>query len=95
MEKQNFVGSKGQPKPLRDNEIDRILGEVKGKEGVELVASPFKVGDSVKVIDGPFSEFTGFVNEVNEEKQKVKVSVSIFGRSTPVELDFLQVELEK
>ena len=91
----NFVGTKGQPQPLRDNEIDRILGEVKGKEGVELVASPFKVGDSVKVIDGPFSEFTGFVNEVNEEKQKVKVSVSIFGRSTPVELDFLQVELEK
>ena len=91
----SFVGAKGKPQPLRDDEITRILGEVKGREGVEIIASPFKVGDAVKVIDGPFAEFTGFVNEVNEEKQKIKVSVSIFGRPTPIELDFLQVELEK
>jgi len=59
------------------------------------VAQPYNVGDSVKVVDGPFMEFNGFVQEVNNEKQKVKVSVSIFGRPTPIELDFLQVELEK
>jgi len=57
--------------------------------------APYKVGDSVKVTDGPFADFTGFVNEVNNEKQKVKVSVSIFGRPTPIELNFLQVEMEK
>ena len=60
-----------------------------------MVAQPYNVGDSVKVVDGPFMEFNGFVQEVNNEKQKVKVSVSIFGRPTPIELDFLQVELEK
>ena len=74
---------------------ESFLERIKGREGVEIVASPFKVGDAVKVTDGPFAEFTGFVNEVNEEKQKIKVSVSIFGRPTPIELDFLQVELEK
>ena len=58
-------------------------------------SNEFKVGDPVKVTDGPFADFTGFVNEVNNEKQKVKVSVSIFGRPTPIELNFLQVELEK
>jgi len=56
---------------------------------------PFKVGDAVKVTDGPFNNFSGFVQEVNEEKMKLKVMVSIFGRKTPVELDFSQVELEK
>ena len=56
---------------------------------------PFKVGDPIRVIDGPFNDFTGFVEEINEEKNKVKVNISIFGRPTPVELDFLQVELEK
>ena len=56
---------------------------------------PFKVGDPIRVVDGPFNDFTGFVEEINEEKNKVKVNISIFGRPTPVELDFLQVELEK
>ena len=56
---------------------------------------PFKPGDAVKVTDGPFNNFTGFVKEVNEEKMKLKVEVSIFGRKTPVELDFSQVEAEK
>jgi transcriptional antiterminator NusG len=63
---------------------------VKGKVNV-----PFKVGDPIRVVDGPFNDFTGFVEEINEEKNKVKVNISIFGRPTPVELDFLQVELEK
>ena len=91
----NFVGSNGEPQTLIEDEITRILGEVEGREGREVVIAPYKVGDSVKVTDGPFADFTGFVNEVNNEKQKVKVSVSIFGRPTPIELNFLQVELEK
>jgi len=64
--------------------------EIKGK-----ISIPFKVGDPIRVTDGPFNDFTGFVEEINEEKNKVKVNISIFGRPTPVELDFLQVELEK
>ena len=90
----SFVGPNGDPQALKEDEITRILGEVHGREGKEIVVAPYKVGDSVKVIDGPFADFNGYVNEVNEEKQKVKVSVSIFGRSTPVELDYLQVALE-
>lgn len=91
----SFVGPKGEPIPLRDVEINRILGEVEGKEGREVLAHKFHVGDPIKVVDGPFIDFTGFVEEINDDKQKVKVTVSIFGRPTPVELDFLQVELEK
>ena len=91
----NFVGSNGEPQTLKEDEITRILGEVEGREAREVVIAPYKVGDSVKVTDGPFADFTGFVNEVNNEKQKVKVSVSIFVRPTPIELNFLQVELEK
>ncbi len=91
----SFVGPKGEPVSLRDDEIGRILGEVQGKEGREVMARRYSVGDPIKVTDGPFVDFTGFVEEVNDDKQKVKVTVSIFGRPTPVELDFLQVELEK
>ena len=92
----SFVGPKGKsPVPLRDNEIRRIFGEVERKEGIEIIKSPFKKGDAIKVIAGPFIDFTGFVEIVNEDKQKVKVSVSIFGRPTPIELDFFQVALEK
>jgi transcription termination/antitermination factor NusG len=68
----NFVGSNGDPQTLKDDEITRILGEVEGREGREVVIAPYKVGDSVKVTDGPFADFTGFVNEVNNEKQKGK-----------------------
>ena len=91
----NFVGPNNDPQALKESEVTRILGEVEGREGREIVVAPYKIEDSVKVTDGPFADFTGFVTEVNDEKQKVKVSVSIFGRSTPIELDFLQVELEK
>lgn len=91
----NFVGPKNKPEPLRKDEIDRILGKVEEGKERELVDVPFRLGDPVKVIDGPFSAFTGFVEDINREKKKVKVMVSIFGRATPVELDFLQVELEK
>ena len=88
----NFVGVKGKPQPLREDEVTRILGEVKGREGIEIVASPFKVRHSVKVVDGPFASFSGMVEEIDEEKSKLKVSVSIFGRPTPVELEYNQVE---
>jgi len=92
----SFVGPKGKkPVPLRDDEIKRIFGEVERKEGLEKVEIPFKKGDAIKVVAGPFIDFTGFVESMNDDKQKVKVTVSIFGRPTPIELDFFQVELEK
>ncbi len=91
----SFVGPHGEPQTLKAEEINRILGEVEGMDGREVMAQPFKVGDAVKVVDGPFMDFSGYVQEVNDEKHKVKVTVSIFGRPTPVELDFLQIELEK
>ena len=92
----SFVGPKGKnPVPLRDDEIKRIFGEVERKEGLEIVETLFKKGDAIKVVAGPFIDFTGFVENVNEDKQKVKVTVSIFGRPTPIELDFFQIELEK
>ncbi|MFH1212502.1 MAG: transcription termination/antitermination protein NusG [Candidatus Neomarinimicrobiota bacterium] len=91
----NFVGAKSKPQPLKPDEVKRVMGEVEKKDGREVLAVPFKMGDPVKVIDGPFIDFRGMVQEVNEDKRKLKVSVSIFGRPTPVELDFLQVELEK
>jgi len=92
----SFVGPKGSdPVPLKDKEIKRIFGEVADKEGRELITTTYKVGDSVKVISGPFIDFTGNVEEVNDEKQKVKVVVSIFGRPTSVELDCFQIESQK
>jgi transcription termination/antitermination protein NusG len=90
----NFVGNKGEPAALKNDEAERILGKTEGAPK-DRSKVPFHVGDPIKVIDGPFTDFTGFVEEVNEEKSKVKVLVSIFGRSTPVELDFLQIELEQ
>ena len=92
----SFVGAKGkQPIPLREIEIKKIFGEVERKEGREMIVSPFQKDDSVKIIAGPFVDFSGVVKETNDEKQKVKVVISIFGRSTPVELDYFQVELER
>tara|TARA_B100000579_G_scaffold366010_1_gene325657 strand:- start:6457 stop:7035 length:579 start_codon:yes stop_codon:yes gene_type:complete len=92
----SFVGPKGKfPIPLRDAEIKRIFGEVERQEGREVMVTPFKKDDYVKVIAGPFIDFSGTVEEVNDDKQKVKIVISIFGRLTPVELDYFQVELEK
>lgn len=90
----NFVGPRNRPQPLRRHEIDRILGVVDKAAGEQVVEIPFSVGDTIKVIDGPFKDFSGVVREINLEKRKVKVMVSIFGRSTPIELDFLQVTTE-
>jgi len=91
-----FVGPRGKsPVPLRPDEIKRIFGEVERKEGRELLVSPFVKGDHVKIIAGPFIDFSGVVEEINDDKQKVKITISIFGRPTPVELDYYQVQLEK
>ncbi len=91
----SFVGPKNAPAPLQASEIRRLIGKIEERKDVEVIEVPFKSGDAVKVTDGPFNNFSGFVQEVNEEKMKLKVMVSIFGRKTPVELDFSQVELEK
>ena len=91
----NFLGTHHAPQVIQPAEIERILGRTREKEEVEMMSVPFSIGDTVKVIDGPFNDFSGFIEEINQEKNKVKVMVSIFGRPTPVELDFLQVEQEK
>ena len=90
-----FLGTKGEPDPLRPAEVNRILGKVDelsemGEEG----NIPYIVGESVIVKDGPFSSFSGVIEEINEEKKKLKVMVKIFGRKTPLELSFMQVEKE-
>ena len=90
-----FLGAKGdeEPTPLRQNEVNRILGKVDELAATdEEINIPFFVGESVKVVDGPFNSFTGVIEEVNEEKKKLKVMVKIFGRKTPLELSFMQVE---
>jgi transcription termination/antitermination protein NusG len=91
----SFVGPNNQPAPLQAAEVRRLIGKIEERKDVAVIEVPFRVGDAVKVTDGPFNNFSGFVQEVNEEKMKLKVMVSIFGRKTPVELDFSQVELEK
>lgn len=87
-----FVGSGQREVPLKENEVRRLLGQVETSKGRPTPTVTFRVGDSVRITDGPFSAFTGVVDEVNNERGKVKVMVSIFGRATPVELDFLQVQ---
>lgn len=91
----SFVGPKNAPAALQPSEVRRLIGKIEERKDVEVLEVPFRLGDAVKVIDGPFNNFSGFVQEVSEEKMKLKVMVSIFGRKTPVELDFSQVELEK
>lgn len=91
----NFVGAAGKPQPLKLEEVQRIVGQIDRSRTEEVQELPFQSGDPVKVKDGPFQDFSGTVSEVNMERRKVKVMVSIFGRPTPVELDYLQVELVK
>jgi len=93
---QGFLTTGDEPNALRPDEMNRILGRMEeAKEAGEQPEIPFKQGDAVKVVDGPFNDFTGFVEEVFPDKMKVKVMVSIFGRKTPLELDYLQVEHEE
>jgi len=87
-----FLGVDDNPTPLRPDEVEKILVPESAVEHRAVVEAPFKVGDSVKVIDGPFSSLTGIVHEVCTERMKVKVMINFFGRSTPTELDFTQVK---
>ncbi len=87
----HFVGEGKKPFPIPKKEVDRILGRMVKKEGV-VPEVPYTIGEHVKVVDGPFTDFSGIVDEINPERGKLKVLVSIFGRETPVELDFLQVK---
>lgn len=92
-----FLGAEkgGDPVPLRQAEVNRILGKVDElTESSEELVIPYIVGETVKVIDGPFNNFTGVIEEINEEKKKLKVMVKIFGRKTPLELNYMQVEKE-
>jgi transcriptional antiterminator NusG len=85
----------GDPVPMRISEVNRILGKVDElAESEGVITNPFVVGENVKVINGPFNGFNGVIEEINEEKKKIKVSVKIFGRKTPVELGFGEVERE-
>ena len=86
-----FLGPQGRPMPMRDAEVQGILGRVQeGEEAPKLMIS-FEVGEQVKVNDGPFEDFEGSVEGVDEDNQRLKVTVSIFGRATPVELEYTQV----
>jgi len=86
-----FLGPQGRPMPMRDAEVTAILGRVQEGEEAPRTLIHFEIGEKVKVGDGPFEDFDGMVEEVDDENQKLKVMVSIFGRETPVELDFTQV----
>lgn len=88
----HFVGDEKNPMPLSETEINRIRGRAPVERQRTMTEVPFKVGESIKVIDGPFSDFIGQVDEIHPDRGKVRVMVSIFGRATPVELDFMQVQ---
>ena len=87
-----FLGQKGNPLPVSEKEIEKIKGQI--KDGVVQTKSliTYNIGEKVQVIDGPFASFNGLIEETDEEKSRLKVSVMIFGRLTPLELEFNQVE---
>ena len=88
----NFAGTKDRPAPMRQNEVEAMLAQIREREDSVSPAISFEVGDTVKVADGPFENQNGIVEEIDPERGKLRVSVSIFGRCTPVELEYWQVE---
>ena len=87
-----FLVSRGTPVPVSDNEIEKILGQIKDGVAQPKSSVDYSIGEKVQVIDGPFASFSGLVEEIDDDKSRLKVSVSIFGRPTPVDLEFNQVE---
>jgi len=87
-----FLGSRGKPIPVSEKEIEKILGQIKDGVVQPKSAIEYNIGETVQVIDGPFASFSGMVEDIDEEKLRLKVSVSIFGRPTPVDLEYNQVE---
>jgi len=87
-----FAGAKNKPIPMRQREVDSMLGQIEEKEGSVRPSIEFEVGDTVKVSDGPFESQNGIVEEIDPERGKLRVAVTIFGRSTPVDLEYWQVE---
>jgi len=87
-----FLGTKGTPVAVSDKEIEKILGQIKDGVAQPKTSIEYSIGEKVQVIDGPFASFNGLVEDIDEEKARLKVSVSIFGRPTPVELEYNQVE---
>lgn len=87
-----FLGVKGKPAPVSEAEVKRILEQIKESAEAPRTTVSYEVGDQVRIIDGPFASFSGFVEEIEDDKQKLKVSVMIFGRATPVALEYTQVE---
>ena len=87
-----FLGSRGTPVPVSDQEVEKILGQIKDGVAQPKSSVDYNVGEKVQVFDGPFASFSGLVEDIDEEKSRLKVSVSIFGRPTPVDLDYNQVE---
>ena len=87
-----FLGPEGKPVPVSENEVKKIMNQLSQSEANPSSGITFDIGEKVRVCDGPFASFTGLVEEIDEEKSRLKVSVLIFGRSTPVDLEFNQVE---
>ena len=87
-----FLGPEGSPVPVSESEIKKIMGQIDETETNPTAGITFEIGEKIKVSDGPFASFTGLIEEIDEEKLRLKVSVSIFGRPTPVDLEFNQVE---
>ncbi len=87
-----FLGSRGIPVPVSDKEIEKILGQMKDGVAQPKSTIDYSIGEKVQVVDGPFASFSGLIEDIDEDKLRVKVSVSIFGRPTPVDLEFNQIE---